>query len=224
MNCESVRRLVSLFREEEMPSRERQIVAAHLPACEDCDLHSRHHRHLQSSLRRVPRLAVPQSLTSKLIVSASYDRERRQGAGEFSSPWQRWLTRGRLFVHDLMRPLAVPAAGGLLSSILFFTMLVNTFAVGMPAQDDIPLGVFTQATVDTVSPFGFTGREMIIELSIDKGGRVVGVSTHNLKLTREEMNHLGRLVLFTKFNPATADGQPVSGKILLKSFGIDVQG
>ena len=53
---------------------------------------------------------------------------------------------------------------------------------------------------------------------------MVGVSTHNVVLTREEMNHLGRLVLFTKFNPATADGQPVSGKILLKSFGINVQG
>jgi hypothetical protein len=223
MNCESVRRLISLFREEEMPPNERKMVATHLPGCEDCELHHRDLRYLQSSLRRLPRLAVPQSLTSKLMVSASYDRERRQGAGEFSSPWQRWLTRARLMMHDLMKPLAVPAAGGLLSSILFFTMLVNTFALQMPAQDDMPLGVFTQATVDTVSPFGFTGREMTVELSIDKEGRVVGISTH-MKLTREEMNHLGRLVLFTKFNPATADGQPVSGKILLKSFGINVQG
>lgn len=224
MNCESVRRLIALFREEEMPLRERQIVTAHLPACEDCDLYSRDLRYVQTSLSRSPRLAVPQSLTSKLMVSASYDRERRQGAGEFSSPWQRWLTRARLMTQDLMKPLAVPAAGGLLSSILFFTMLVNTFAVEMPAQDDIPLGVFTQATVDTVSPFGFTGSEMTVELSIDKSGKVVGISTHNVVLTKEEMNHLGRLVLFTKFNPATADGQPVSGKILLKSFGINVRG
>jgi hypothetical protein len=224
MKCESVRRLVALFREEEMPSRERKIVAAHLPTCVDCDSYTRDLRFVQTSLRRSTRLAVPKSLTSKLIVSASYDRERRQGAGEFSSPWQRWLTRARIIVHDLMKPLAVPAAGGLLSSILFFTMLVNTFALQMPAADDIPLGVFTQATVDTVSPFGFTGREMTVELWIDKDGRVAGFSTNNVKLTREEMNHLGRLVLFTKFNPATADGQPVSGKILLKSFGINVQG
>jgi hypothetical protein len=225
MNCKNVRRLVSLFREEEMPSRERQIVAAHLPACEDCDLYTRDLRGVQDSLRRAPRMAVPESLTSRLMISASYDRERRQGAGEFSSPWQRWLTRARLSTQDLMKPLALPAAGGLLSSILCFTMLVNTFAMQMPAaQDDIPYGVFTQATVDTVSPFGFTGSEMTVELSIDKDGRVVGVSTHNVVLTREEMNHLGRLVLFTKFNPATADGQPVSGKILLKSFGINVRG
>lgn len=224
MTCELVRRLVSLFREEETPLREGEILAAHLPACEDCDLHSREMRRVQASVRRLPRMAVPQTLTSKLLVSASYDRQRRQGAGEFSSPWQRWLTRARLMIRDLMKPLAVPAAGGLLSSILFFTMLVNTFALQMPAQDDFPLGVFTQATVDTVSPFGFTGSEMTVELSIDKDGRVVGVSTRNVKLTREEMNHLGRLVLFTKFNPATADGQPVSGKILLQSFGINVRG
>ena len=52
---------------------------------------------------------------------------------------------------------------------------------------------------------------------------MVGVFTNNAKLTREEMNHLGSLVLFTKFKPATADGQPVSGKILLNGFGINVQ-
>jgi hypothetical protein len=172
----------------------------------------------------LPRLPVPASLTSKLMVSASYDRERRQGAGEFSSPWQRWLTRAKLVINDLMRPLAVPAVGGFLCSVLIFTTLVDTFAVQMPAQDDVPIGDYTQATVDTVSPFGFTGSEMIVELSIDKNGRVDGISTHNLKLTREEMNHLGRLVLFTKFNPARADGQPVSGKIILSSFGINVRG
>jgi hypothetical protein len=224
MNCESVRRLVALFREEEMRPVERKMVRSHLPECRDCELHLREQRYLQSTLRRLPQLAVPQSLTSKLMVSASYDRERRQGAGEFSSPWQRWLTRAKLVTKDLMRPLAVPAAGGLLSSILFFTMLVDTFALQMPAQDDIPIGTYTQATVETVSPFGFTGSEMTVELSIDKDGRVVGISTHNVKLTREEMKNLGRLILFTKFNPATSDGQPVSGKILLKSFGINVQG
>jgi hypothetical protein len=224
MTCESVRELVSLFREEEMPLHERALVSSHLSLCRECNLHHKELLYLQSSLRRMPRRIVPKALTSKLIVTASYDRERRQGAGEFSSPWQRWLTRAKLVTRDLMRPLALPAAGGLLSSILFFTMLVDTFALQMPAQDDVPLGILTQATVDTVSPFGFTGLEMTVELSIDKDGRVDGISTNNVKLTREEMNHLGRLVLFTKFNPATYDGQPVSGKILLKSFGINVRG
>jgi hypothetical protein len=179
---------------------------------------------VRSALRSLPRLAVPHTLTSRLLVSASYDRERRLGAGEFSSPWRRWLTRLNLIVNDLMRPLAVPAAGGVLSSVLIFTSLVNTFAVQMPAQDDVPLGDYTQASVDIVSPFGFTGSEMTVELSIDKYGRVDGFSTHNVKLTREEMNHLGHLVLFSTFSPARADGQPVSGKVILKSFGIDVQG
>jgi len=224
MNCESVRRLVALYRADEMSGQDRQGVLSHLPECPECKLHAGDVQYLRSAVREMPRLAVPKSLTSQLMVIASYDRERRQGAGEFSSPWQRWLTRAKLVINDLMRPLAVPAAGGLLSSILMFTTLVDTFAVQMPAQDDVPLGDYTQASVDTVSPFGFTGSEMTIVLSIDKNGRVDGYSTHNVKLTREQMNHLGRLVLFTKFNPARADGQPVSGKVILKSFGINVRG
>src|SRR5271170_3253461 len=100
MNCESVRRLVALCREEELAAWERQAILSHLPQCPECDLYRKDLRYLQSTLRRLPRLAVPQSLTSRLIISASYDRERRQGAGEFSSPWQRWLTRAKLMTRD----------------------------------------------------------------------------------------------------------------------------
>jgi len=224
MNCESVRGLISQFLESEMPEQYRRAISLHVANCPECRTHSHDLRYIRTALQRLPRLAAPKSLASRLRVIASYDRERRQGAGEFSSPLQRWLTRARLTMRDLMRPIALPAAGGLISSVLFFTMLVDTFAFQMPGRDDIPLGVFKQVTVDTVSPFGFTGREMTVELSIDKEGRVVGVSTPNAVLTREEMNHLGRLVLFTKFNPATADGQPTAGKILLNGFRINVQG
>src|SRR5277367_6049650 len=117
MNCESVRRLVSELRKEEMPWQERQAVLSHLPQCSECDLYSKDLAYVRSALRQMPQVAVPHSLTSRLMITASYDRERRQGAGEFSSPGQRWLTRARLSMQDLMKPLAVPAAGGLLSSI-----------------------------------------------------------------------------------------------------------
>ena len=109
--------------------------------------------------------------------------------------------------------------------MLLFTFLVDTFALQMPGvQDDIPIGIYTQVKVDSLSPFGFTGRDVTVELSIDKEGRVVGLCSHNATLTRDELNQLGNLILFTSFNPATADGQPTSGKIVVKTSRINVRG
>jgi hypothetical protein len=224
MNCESVQSLFARLLNGGLPEHARRSVSMHIDGCEPCARYCEDLRFTRSTLRRLPVLAVPRDLTSKLRIIASYDRERRQGAGEFSSPWQRWLTRARLTLKDLMRPLALPAAGGLLSSVLFFTMLVDTFAVQMPAMNDIPIGRFTQVRVDTLSPFGFTGCNMTVELTVDKTGRVIGFSVPNGTVTSEELKQLGNLILFSSFSPAVADGQPTSGKVVVKSFRIDVQG
>ncbi len=224
MTCESVQLSIATFLDDQMPEQQRQALSQHLIDCRDCEQLQADLRYVRSSVRQLPMMATPKNLAMKLRVSASYDRERRQGAGEFSSSWERFRTRARIAMQDLMRPLALPAAGGFLSSVLFFSFLVDTLAVQMPGANDIPIGIYTQVRVDTLSPFGFTGRDLAVELSIDKDGRVVGLCSHNATLTRDEMNQLGNLVLFTSFNPATADGQPVSGKIVLKTSRINVRG
>jgi hypothetical protein len=224
MNCESVQSSYGRLLNGGLSEQVRRSVSLHINECQECAHYCDDLRFVRSHIQRLPVLAVPKMLTSKLRVIASYDRERRQGAGEFSSPWQRYLTRARLSLQDLMRPLALPAAGGLLSSILFFTMLVDTFAVQMPAMDDIPIGNYTQVRVDSLSPFGFTGCKMTVELTIDKTGRVVGFSVPNGTVTPEEMKQLGNLILFSSFSPARADGQPTSGKVVVKTLHINVEG
>jgi hypothetical protein len=224
MNCESIKSTYDRQLNDGLSEQVRRSVSSHLDQCQECAHYCDDLRFSRSTLKRLPVLAVPKNLTSKLRVLASYDRERRQGAGEFSSPWQRYLTRARLHLQDLMRPLALPAAGGLLSSVLFFTMLVDTFAVQMPTMNDIPIGRYTQVRVDSLSPFGFTGCKMTVELTVDKTGRVIGFSVPNGTVTPEEMKQLGNLILFSSFSPAQADGQPTSGKVVVKTLHINVEG
>ena len=225
MTCESVQRSISRYLDGQMPEQLRKAVSLHMVNCVDCEQFQADLRYVHSSVRQLPMVPAPKNLAMKLRVTASYDRERRQGAGEFSSPWQRWLTRAKIAMRDLMRPLALPAAGGFFSSVLLFTFLVDTFGLQVRAEDDVPLGVYTQVKVDSLSPFGFTGRrDVSVELWIDKEGRVVGYCSHSSTLTRDEMNQLGNLVLFTSFNPATADGQPVSGKIVFNTSRINIRG
>ncbi len=179
---------------------------------------------VENELRALPKREVPAELTMRLRVVASQQREVNRGQADFATAWSRWRMRMRLSVRDLMRPLAVPAAGGILSSIVCFCMLAGTFSIPrLSATNDVPLGFTTQVQVDQLSPFGYMGHDVVIELTIDKEGKVANYSAHG-SVTRDDMKQLGNLILFTSFAPATVFGQPTSGKILLSSHRINVRG
>jgi hypothetical protein len=89
--------------------------------------------------------------------------------------------------------------------------------------NDIPLGVYTQVTVDQLSPFGFSSHDMVVELTIDKDGHVASYLPQGT-FTRDDIKQLGNLILFTTFAPATSFGQPTSGKVLVRSHRINVRG
>ena len=44
-----------------------------------------------------------------------------------ASPWSRWRDRVELSLRNLMRPLALPAVGGLCSAVFLFSTLVPMF-------------------------------------------------------------------------------------------------
>lgn len=179
---------------------------------------------VENELRALPKREVPADLAMRLRVMASQQMEVNSGRGEFDTAWSRWRMRMRLTIRDLMRPLAVPAAGGILSSVICFSLLAGSLS--FPRQsgiNDVPLGFTTQVQVDQLSPFGYMGHDVVIELTIDKEGKVANYSAHG-SVTRDDMRQLGNLILFTSFAPATVFGQPTSGKILLSSHRINVRG
>lgn len=168
-------------------------------------------------LVHLPVEPVPPGLTARLRVIASHERRRRLHR-------HLWLDRIRLQLNDLLRPLAVPAAGGLLCSVLLFSCLMDTLNVQQYLSKDIPLGIYTQVSVDELSPFAGSGGDMIVEVTIDPHGRVSDYSIPNGKVSQDQLRRIGNLILFSTFRPATAYGQPVSGKILVALHHINIRG
>lgn len=224
MNCEKVQSSISAFLDRKLPESERDAMSMHFSACRDCANHYADLEGLRSTLRAMPRMHVPKALASRLAVVASYEIARRQGNHEFSSRFSRWWMRVQIIMRDMMRPVALPAAGGVLSSFVFFVMLVNTFAFQPMVANDTPLAGYKQVTVDDLSPFGYAGRDLVVELTIDKTGHVAGYSVQHGVMTADEIRQLGNLLLFTSFEPATALGQPTSGKVLINTHHINVRG
>jgi hypothetical protein len=177
---------------------------------------------VRASLKAMARPQPPAELRLALRVAASRERARRLSR----LGWREML---KLHLDNFMRPLALPFAGGLVSALFLFSMLVPSYP--FPERDDsrdVPTVLYTEATVKSVAPFGIGTDEVVVDLVIDEQGRVVdcafpiGAAATNLALRRAVENNL----LFTRFTPATTFGQPTSGRIRLsfRHSYIDVKG
>lgn len=172
---------------------------------------------VRQALLELPVASVPQGLSARLRVIASHECERR--VRRFG-----WLDRKSLHFRNVFKPLAVPAAGGFLASVLLFGAMVDTLNVRRYLQDDLPLGIYTQVSVSELSPFGGEGGDVMVEVTVDEQGHVSDFSVPNGELSQQQLRQIGNLILFSTFTPATAYGQPVSGKILVALRHINVKG
>jgi len=182
---------------------------------------------LSRVLRGLRPLVPPPMLSTSLRVLASRELSRRSGKA--------WLDRLRLFTDNLARPLALPFAGGVFSAVILFSMwLVPTYPMRAASGVDVPTGLTTEATVKGTGPIGTTGEDLVVDVTIDGGGRMVdyaivqfnNVTGRNVLNSAALRRNLENMLLFTEFTPATSFGQPTAGKIrlYLDSSYIDVRG
>lgn len=178
---------------------------------------------LSHALRSLRPRVQPLGLRTSLRVLASRELRRRTGIV--------WLDRVHLFFDNLMRPLALPFAGGIFSTVLLFSMcLAPSYPMRGQGSFDVPITGTTQPTVKGTGPILPTGNDVTVYVTIDRQGRMVdyaivsgGNGTDNDPLRR----NIEIQLLLTEFNPATtAFGQPTSGKmrLSLRSSSIDVRG
>ncbi|MBV9767969.1 MAG: hypothetical protein JOZ32_00215 [Bryobacterales bacterium] len=139
-----------------------------------------------------------------------------------------------LSLHNLMRPLALPAVGGLCSAVFLFSTLVPMFksAFAMALEPaDVPTMLATEPLLKYTSPIAFTDADAVVDLQLDEQGQIVNFTIvsapgqQSEKLRRSIENSL----LFTEFWPATSFGRPVAGTIRIsfrssRSSRIDVRG
>ena len=85
---------------------------------------------------------------------------------------KRSAVSAKLLFDNLLRPLAVPAAGGILASFFCIAMIVDTLHFHPEWQPDIPVGLFTQVTIEGMSPFSVDGPDVTLQVTVDASGTV----------------------------------------------------
>jgi hypothetical protein len=194
---------------------DRAPVMQHLADCTDCQRYERELRFVSLALREVTPIRPPVDLTYRLRVLASHERARMIAGSN-------WWSSVRFRINQILRPLAVPATGGIFASLLAFAMLVPSFTVHANTTNDVPVGLYTKVAIVDPSPFAFNGQDVMVELTIDETGAVSDYSVPGGTMSKDEMRAVGNFLLFTSFKAATAFGQPVSSKMLLNISHIDV--
>jgi len=215
MKCHEVEKNLSAYLDGFLPQTESQTISLHLKHCPKCTVRCEQTNTLRSRLRGLPAQAPPVSLTCPLRVSGSKEQTRRRRSATFSEIWENWAANTRLWRDNLMRPLAIPLAGGLASAVFLFGMVVPNVATYQSfTGNDVPTALYTEATVKSTGPFTFGDDDIIVELTVDEQGRMVDYSfpskvSEDPELLRIIENNL----LFTTFTPATTFGQPTAGKV-----------
>ena len=227
MKCSIAKSKIPSYLDSAVSERERQELRSHLRACRSCADAWEGSLQVKNAVRSLPKMEMSRDLAIRLRVVASQERNQRIGLG------RTWWESFTLRVNNLLRPLAVPLAGGICAAVVLFATLVPTLS--HPASTtDVPCVVFTQPMIESMSPIGFTPADAIVDLRIDQQGRIVNYSIvessgHLPAVQRSIENSL----LFTRFKPATLApnscsdcGVPMSGTIrmVLRSSHIEVKG
>jgi hypothetical protein len=221
---------------------EARIIERHLDACNTCSDRVADYRQVRAAMKSMPQVVPSQHLVTRLQVLASREQARRVSRMTFAQKWESWRDRIALSLNNLLRPLAVPVAGGFVSACLLFGMLVPDLTSEFhPVQNDVPAPqIYTEASVNAsmldsdringlLMPIAINESEIVLDVHLDDQGRMTEyrvVSGQALLRNDLVRRRLESTLLVTQFNPATSFGQPTFGKIRVRLVRneIDVRG
>jgi len=220
--CKSVRSALWDYAAGTLDQSDSAMLAAHLGECRECSLHHAEVRSLRTGLSHLPEMTVSPLLRTRLRVTASRERSRQNLRRNLAARMADLRSRAKLVFDNLLRPIAVPAVGGMLASFLCIGVIVDTLHVRPVWDNDIPFGVYTEVMIDDVSPFSLDGHDVMVQLTVDKDGKVSDFEVPQGTTSPEQLRDIGNLVLFGSFVPATAFGKPVTGKILVTISHVNI--
>jgi len=216
MNCDKVRKTLSIVLGRGLGAFDG--IAQHLAQCQECSDYTREMSVIRGELRNLPMRMPPARLVTQLQVLASREHMRRISRGTLRAMMHFWAAELWFFFDNLMRPFALPFAGGLLSALFLFTML----APGLPARrhisNDVLLsGIFgqSQAAFEALPPWGLGEDDVVVLVTVDRDGSVMDYSTIPSNINTNMRNDIANMILFTKFQPATEFGMPVASQLLV---------
>ena len=179
---------------------------------------------MQNALTALGPRKAPPELALKLRLAISHEKARRES---------RLVDRLSLAWDNGLRPALMHASSGLAASVLLLGSILTLMnmlgaAPAVEAHDE-PLGALTSphfrySTMGAESVVTPHDSPIVVEISIDTAGRVYDYNIvegpHDDATQKQVVNQL----LNSVFQPASAFGVPVRGRLVVTYSGIMVRG
>jgi hypothetical protein len=219
MNCSQARSLFSPYLDGVLNGRQMRDLGNHLAECAACSHESALLADTQRAVSSLGRRPAPPELALKLRVALSHEAARSR---------TRSFVGLQVRLEDALNAFMVPATAGVLSAIVFFGLLIGLFALPVQANNDVPTMLYTPPVL-AQSPFSngmerMNAESIVVEAYVDANGRVQDYRILSAPTTDEIKPQLENMLIFTTFRPATAFGQPTSGRAVLSFSKINVKG
>jgi Putative zinc-finger len=222
MNCRQAQSFLPGYLDG-IRSREHVRVSGHLDSCARCREQLERFRRLAVCLAHVQPVAAPADLATRIRVEVSQART-------FSATLQYWSARAKLVFKNILEPLAVPAAGGIVTALVVFVLVVQNMLVGMPmgfVPNDLPLSIDQPAQVESLAPFAVPGiltneaeraGAMTIEATLNAQGDVVSYRILSGPNDANVRSQIDQVFLFSRFRPRLSFGRPTDGGHVMIGF------
>jgi hypothetical protein len=197
--------------------------ASRVSGCEDCAGELAAWRLTQEAISTLGPAKAPANLALKLRVAISREHAKQN---------VRLLDRLSLAWDNAVRPLLVQVSAGLAGSMVLgsIVLLLGVVAAPQPVlANDEPLGAITAPhyRYSTVSPGDIVTAQdatIVVEASVDTAGRVYDYTIVSGPQDQAVRTQVADQLLASVFEPASAFGVPIRGRVVVTFAGISVRG
>lgn len=213
--CVEIRAQFSEYLDAVSDRESLRAIRYHLRYCEPCSRELESYQRALGSVRSLPRRRVPPELALRLRVRLSQELHRN------------FVSRMLVHLENSLRPLLVPASGGVLTAVICFGLIMGTHVaqVQVNSLDDVPLTLTTPARIRQLGRVDLpVDGQVVVITQIDSGGRVLGYQVLSGEETPELLTRLDHKIYFSLFDPATTFGRPTGGQVILTLRRITIRG
>ena len=231
MNCRQSERKLPGYLDGGISPREHASVREHLTTCHSCQLQLERYRRLSICLANVHAEMPPADLALRIRIRAS------QHVTPAARLRKAWSTVSMTF-ENFLKPLAVPATGGILTALIVFVLVAHNVLVGVPVgivPNDLPLNLVQPARLESLAPFPVPvviatddrpgSGLLLVEATLNAQGQVVSYKILSGPSDDASQRQLDQLMMFSRFRPQTNFGLPRDGgRVVLNFSTVRVRG
>ena len=221
--CTEIRACFSSYLDGAISGHEMLEVSRHIERCEDCASELAAWRLTQEAVSALGPAKAPADLGLKLRLAISHEHARRES---------RLMDRISLMWDNSVRPRLVQVSAGFAGTIVLgsASLLLGVVAAPQPVlANDEPLGAITAPhyLYSTGTPGDIVtsnGSPVVVEASVDTAGRVYDFKIVSGPQDDAIRTRVADQLLGSVFEPASAFGVPIRGRVVVTFSGISVRG